>query len=204
MVARRITGVVKAASAFRLEPEGRSAKWRNGHRWNDPVVLLDVCSIGPCWTAAGNWFGHRSPQSCVSEELAMAPRRGVLAVGANGHLLSLLGAGARMSTSAQVDDVADRATGTAFSADWWKSRSADELRDMINRGFAGGDLFSGATAEAARRSGEARLLADEEAAALSRRQRRKKRNMLVLQVLVGLSLIATLFTTAVVVMHLGE
>ena len=65
-------------------------------------------------------------------------------------------------------------------------------------------LESGATAEAARRSGEARLLADEEAAALSQRQRRKKRNMLVLQVLVGLSLIATLFTTAVVVMHLGE
>lgn len=109
-----------------------------------------------------------------------------------------------MTMDAQVEEVAGRATSAAFSADWWNSRTADELRDMINRGFAGGDLFTGATAEAARRSGEARQLADEEAAAVSRRERRGKRKRLILQVLVGLSLLATLLTTAVVVMHLGE
>jgi hypothetical protein len=109
-----------------------------------------------------------------------------------------------MSMNAQVDDVADRSSSAALSADWWKSRSADELRDMINRGFAGGDLFTGATAEAARRSEEVRKVADEQAAAVSRQKRRTRRKLLVLRILVGLSLIATLFTTAVVVMRLGE
>ena len=66
-----------------------------------------------------------------------------LAVDANGHLLSLLGAGARMSTSAQVDDVADRATGI-YQADLsasdrisergqWRDRLAgidDDIRRM--------------------------------------------------------------------------
>lgn len=75
---------------------------------------------------------------------------------------------------------------------------------MINRGFAGGDLFTGATAEAERRSVEARKLADEEAVAVSLRERRNKRKMLVLQILVGLSLVATIFTVGVVMMHLGE
>lgn len=107
-----------------------------------------------------------------------------------------------MSMNAQADDLAGRVRSAAFSEDWWKSRTADELRDMINRGFAGGDLFTGASAEAARRSGEARKLADEEAAAVSRMERRAKRKMLVLQILVGLSLAATLLTTIVIFMHL--
>ena len=109
-----------------------------------------------------------------------------------------------MSTDAQVQDLAGAGMAhAAHSDDWWRSRTSDELRDLINRGFAGGDLFTAATAEARRRSGEARKLADEEAAAALRRQYRNRRKILVLRILVGLSLLATLFTTAVVLMHLG-
>ena len=109
-----------------------------------------------------------------------------------------------MSTDAQVQDLAGGEMAyAAYSDDWWRSRTSDELRDLINRGFAGGDLFTAATAEAKRRSGEARKLADEEAAAASRQQDWYRRKVLALRILVGLSLLATLFTTAVVLMHLG-
>ena len=45
-----------------------------------------------------------------------------------------------------------------YSVAWWQSRTPEELRDIINRGFAGGDAFGGALAESERRvREEARL-----------------------------------------------
>ena len=60
-----------------------------------------------------------------------------------------------------------------FSAAWWQNRSAEELRDIIKRGFAGGEAFKGAVAEAERRGREAtkRLRAE---AAIEAEQRKKR------------------------------
>ena len=38
-----------------------------------------------------------------------------------------------------------------YSVAWWESRTAEELRDIINRGFAGGEIFKAANAEIERR-----------------------------------------------------
>ena len=40
-----------------------------------------------------------------------------------------------------------------YSADWWEIRTAEELRDIIKRGFAGGEAFNGAVAETERARG---------------------------------------------------
>lgn len=60
-----------------------------------------------------------------------------------------------------------------FSVAWWESRTAEQLRDIINRGFAGGPEFAGAVAEVERRArAETRRLRELAAAeALSRRKR---------------------------------
>ena len=62
-----------------------------------------------------------------------------------------------------------------FTAAWWERRSAEELRDIIKRGFAGGDAFQGAVAEAERRARDAtrRLREEAGAAALIRNKRLK-------------------------------
>ena len=39
-----------------------------------------------------------------------------------------------------------------FSVAWWQNRTAEELRDIIKRGFAGGDAFQGAVVETERRA----------------------------------------------------
>ena len=41
-----------------------------------------------------------------------------------------------------------------YSAAWWQRQSPDQLRDIINRGFAGGQVFRDAVAEAERRARE--------------------------------------------------
>jgi hypothetical protein len=58
---------------------------------------------------------------------------------------------------------------------WWGNRTAEELRDIINRGFAGGQQFRDAVAEAERRASEEtkRLRAIAAHEALSRTKRRK-------------------------------
>jgi hypothetical protein len=113
--------------------------------------------------------------------------------------------GRGISMGTQLHDVTStEQPGGGYPDDWWSSRSTDELREMINRGFAGGDLFTGATAEARRRSNEAQRAADEEAAAAAVRRRAKSRKILILRILVALSLLATLTTTLVVFMHLDE
>ena len=60
-----------------------------------------------------------------------------------------------------------------FTVAWWESRTAEELRDIINRGFAGGQEFTGAVAEVERRArAETRRLRDLAAAeALARKKR---------------------------------
>lgn len=60
-----------------------------------------------------------------------------------------------------------------YSFAWWEGRTAEELRDIINRGFAGGQLFNAANAEIERRAREeTRRLRDLAAAeALVRRKR---------------------------------
>ena len=42
-----------------------------------------------------------------------------------------------------------------YSAAWWELRTAEELRDIINRGFSGGGAFQAAVAETERRAREA-------------------------------------------------
>jgi hypothetical protein len=111
-----------------------------------------------------------------------------------------------MSIDAQLHEAVaggDLATASHLD-DWWRNRTSDELRDFISRGFAGGELFAGATAEAARRSDEAERAAEVEAAAESMLRRSKTRKLLILRILVGLSLLATLCATVVVILHLGE
>lgn len=61
------------------------------------------------------------------------------------------------------------------SVAWWQKRTAEELRDIIKRGFAGGQAFQTAVAEAERRAREEtrrlREIAAVEAARRSRRNR---------------------------------
>ena len=60
-----------------------------------------------------------------------------------------------------------------YSVAWWESRTAEDLRDIINRGFAGGQVFKAAYAEIERRAREEtrRLREQATAAALARRKR---------------------------------
>ena len=60
-----------------------------------------------------------------------------------------------------------------YSVAWWESRTAEDLRDIINRGFAGGQVFQAANAEIERRARqETRRLRDlAEATARARRKR---------------------------------
>ena len=61
-----------------------------------------------------------------------------------------------------------------YSAAWWERLTAEELRDIINRGFSGGQVFQDAVSEAERRARlETRRLRD--AAALETEQRNRKR-----------------------------
>ena len=60
-----------------------------------------------------------------------------------------------------------------FSAEWWQNRTGEELRDIIKRGFAGGEAFQGAVAEAERRGREVTQRLRAEAAIEA--ERRKKR-----------------------------
>lgn len=59
------------------------------------------------------------------------------------------------------------------SAAWWQHRTAEELRDIINRGFSGGQVFQDAVAEAERRARDEtkRLRAIAASEALRRRKR---------------------------------
>ena len=68
---------------------------------------------------------------------------------------------------------ADVEPSVPYSVAWWESRTAEELRDIINRGFAGGQEFTGAVAEVERRArAETRRLRDLAAAeALARKKR---------------------------------
>lgn len=60
-----------------------------------------------------------------------------------------------------------------YSVAWWESRTAEDLRDIINRGFAGGQVFKAANAEIERRAREEtrRLREQATAAAVARRKR---------------------------------
>jgi hypothetical protein len=75
-----------------------------------------------------------------------------------------------------------------FSAEWWQNRTAEELRDIIKRGFAGGEAFQGAVAEAERRGREAtqRL---REAAAIDAERRKKRVRMIAGAVVAALLLL---------------
>ena len=66
-----------------------------------------------------------------------------------------------------------------YSVAWWESRTGEELRDIINRGFAGGQAFQSAVAEVERRAREetSRL----RAAAALEAERRNKRNRLLIR-----------------------
>jgi hypothetical protein len=72
-----------------------------------------------------------------------------------------------------------------FSAAWWQRRSAEELRDIIKRGFAGGEAFQGAVAEAERRARDVTQRLRESAAAQA--EARRKRRLVVLGSLAAIS-----------------
>lgn len=77
-----------------------------------------------------------------------------------------------------------------YSVAWWESRTAEELRDIINRGFAGGQAFQAAVAEAERRSREEtkRL----RALAALQAERRNKRNRIIMGIVGAVAAIAVL------------
>lgn len=79
-----------------------------------------------------------------------------------------------------------------YSVAWWESRTAEELRDIINRGFAGGPQFRGAVAEAERRARDETRRLREIAAMEAIRQ--KKRRMIV----VG-AIVASILVTGVII-----
>jgi hypothetical protein len=72
-----------------------------------------------------------------------------------------------------VAKAAESQSAEPYSVAWWESRTAEELRDIINRGFAGGQVFKAANAEIERRAREeTRRLRDQATAeALARRKR---------------------------------
>jgi ribosomal protein S19E (S16A) len=72
-----------------------------------------------------------------------------------------------------------------FSADWWQRRTAEELRDIIKRGFAGGEAFQGAVAEAERRARDVTRKLREKAAIES--EARRKRRLVLLGSLAAVS-----------------
>lgn len=63
----------------------------------------------------------------------------------------------------------------AFSVAWWERRTAEELRDIIKRGFSGGSAFEGAVAEAERRARIATTALRAAAAEEAERRRKLKR-----------------------------
>jgi hypothetical protein len=72
-----------------------------------------------------------------------------------------------------ADDLGDpRET---FTVAWWQNRSAEELKDIIKRGFAGGDAFKGAVAEAERRGREATQRLRQAAAVEAERRQKRMR-----------------------------
>jgi hypothetical protein len=107
----------------------------------------------------------------------------------------------------EVGSACDIAVGRShlepYSSEWWRGRSPEELRDIVSRGFAGGDVFTAATAELARRSDEARRFAEHEAAAMANFRRRSLLKRRVLLVLLGLSLLATFFFVMIIMTRSG-
>ena len=76
---------------------------------------------------------------------------------------------------AVVDEQASVESVEPYSVAWWESRTAEELRDIINRGFAGGEIFKAANAEIERRAREeTRRLRDLAAAEAVARRKRKE------------------------------
>ena len=61
------------------------------------------------------------------------------------------------------------------TVEWWKNLTAEELRDIIKRGFSGGETFKAAVAETERRARKEtnRLRELAAAEALARRKRRE-------------------------------
>lgn len=74
------------------------------------------------------------------------------------------------------------------SAAWWEQRTAEELRDIIKRGFAGGQAFRSAVAEAERRARiETKRLRE---LAAQESERRNRRNRIILGIAGGAAAIA--------------
>ena len=85
--------------------------------------------------------------------------------------------------------VPHEATGQ-YSAAWWEGRTAEELRDIIKRGFSGGQAFQGAVSETERRAREEtrRLRA---AAAVEAERRRKLKQVIVLGTVAAVAIAAS-------------
>ena len=77
-----------------------------------------------------------------------------------------------------------------YTAAWWQGRTAEELRDIIKRGFAGGEAFHAAVSETERRAREeTRRLRDLAALAAERNRKRKR-------LLVGTAAVVTIAASA--------
>lgn len=80
-------------------------------------------------------------------------------------------------------------------AAWWQTRSTEELRAILSRGFGTGAAFEAATAETERRARE-RLKKDEEAAAVDAHRKKRLR----LEILGGI-LLACLLVLVVMLLR---
>jgi hypothetical protein len=83
-----------------------------------------------------------------------------------------------------------------FSAEWWESRTSEELRDFIKRGFSGGLIFEQAMAEDERRSRDAVKLI--RASAIEAEIRSSRRTRLI-RILAGCAAIAVIGIVAVII-----
>jgi hypothetical protein len=82
-----------------------------------------------------------------------------------------------------------------FSAAWWERRTAEELRDIIKRGFSGGEAFQGAVTETERRARKetSRL---RHIAAIEAEQRQKRKRVFIIGSIAAFSVAAGVYAIA--------
>jgi CHASE3 domain sensor protein len=85
----------------------------------------------------------------------------------------------------------DIAAADPYSAEWWESRTAAELRDIIKHGFRHGHVYDCAVAETERRAREAVRRLRQEESATEQRNARTRLVVLaaVLAIVIGVGLV---------------
>jgi hypothetical protein len=73
-------------------------------------------------------------------------------------------------TAAPDSSAGPEALPEPYSTSWWQGRTPEELREIVDRGFAGGQVYHDAMVELERRGEDAMRQMRDEAAANSRRK----------------------------------